>query len=267
MLKQKSEISNYVIHLNYLFLKLKEMQIGSTGPHHDRQWMLVNEQNHFITRRAEPHLAEIITSIQGPYLHLYLGSNKILIDHTKDCENLETVTVWKDSLLAGLETKDVNEALSDFLQKSVKLVRYQKESFRDLNTAATGAVKETMFADSSPILLTNENSLKDLNSRLSTVSSMDRFRANIIIDGLSPYEEDTITEFQIGEIKLQNPKLCARCAIVTQDAETGKVVSKETLSVLADYRKMDGNKVMFGVNLTPANTGVIRIGDLVYKFN
>lgn len=244
-------------------ISLKEMQIGAAGPVHDRQWMLVDERNQFITRRTEPRLAEIITSIQESELHLYLGLNKIQIDHTKDCEKIETVTVWKDSFLAGIEKKEINEAISDFLKISIKLARYQKESFRYLNLAATTAVKQTMFADSMPILLTNENSLKDLNLKLSKPSSMDRFRANIIIEGLGAYEEDNIAQLQIGEIKFQNPKLCARCPVVTQDAETGKVVSKETLSVLSAYRKIDGNKVVFGVNLTPANVGIVRLGDLV----
>ena len=194
---------------------------------------------------------------------MYLNSNKILINHTEDLETVETVTVWKDSFLAGVESKDINEAISDFLEKSVKLVRYQKESFRDLHAAGTEGVKQTMFADSRPILLTSENSLVDLNSRLSEASMMDRFRANIIVEGIDAYEEDEISEFKIGEISLQNPKLCARCPIVTQDAETGQVVSKETLATLASYRKRDGNKVMFGVNLTPTNMGMIRLNDSV----
>ncbi len=243
------------------------MQIGPLGPVHDRQWMLVDEKNQFITRRTEPRLAEIITSVQGPFLHLYLNSNKILINHTEDCETVETVTVWKDSFLAGIESKDINEAVSNFLEKSVKLVRYQRQSHRNLNQAATAAVKEMMFADSRPILLTNENSLYDLNTRLSEPSQMDRFRSNIIISGLAPYCEDRIKKVQVGDIMFENPKLCARCPIVTQDADTGAVVSAETLTTLASYRKVQGNKVMFGVNLTPASIGTIRVNDIVQISN
>lgn len=248
-------------------ISLTEMQIGPLGPVHDRQWMLVDEKNQFITRRTEPRLAEIITSVQGPFLHLYLNSNKILINHTEDCETVETVTVWKDSFLAGIESKDINEAVSNFLEKSVKLVRYQRQSHRNLNQAGTEAVKEMMFADSRPILLTNENSIHDLNTKLTQPSHMDRFRSNIIIDGLAAYDEDKIVKIQIGDVIFENPKLCARCPIVTQDAETGNVVSAETLTTLASYRKVQGNKVMFGVNLTPASVGTIRLNDVVQISN
>ena len=46
----------------------------------DRGWMIVDEQNQFVTLRTLPQLAEIKTALHGPYLHLYAGTNKILID-------------------------------------------------------------------------------------------------------------------------------------------------------------------------------------------
>jgi uncharacterized protein len=249
-------------------ISMQEMQIGSTGPLHDRGWMIVDEQNQFVTLRTLSKLAEIKTSLSEQFLHLYLGSNKVRIHTDEKCENVETVTVWKDSFLAGVYTKDINEALSDFLSKSVKLVRYQKQSYRDIKNAASDVVKQTMFADGHPVLLVNENSLRDLNQKLTSqnnaVSMIERFRANIIIDGLDAFAEDKIQVIQIGELLFSNPKLCARCPIVTQDIETGEVVSKETLKTLAEYRKVgSGLGVMFGLNLTPTKLGVIRTGDLV----
>ncbi|MBC7465520.1 MAG: MOSC domain-containing protein, partial [Bdellovibrio sp.] len=181
---------------------------------------------------------------------------------------LDTVTVWADSFLAGIESDEINQALSDFLKQPVKLVRYQKESFRDLKEAGTDLVRQTRFADARPLLLTNENSIADLNEKLAArglpTSRMERFRSNIIITELAAFSEDLHTQLQIGEVKLMNPKLCARCVIITQDENTGQVVSKETLGTLANYRKVNGNKVNFGVDWTPANGGSIRIGDSLF---
>lgn len=253
-------------------ISLQELELTSTGPKFDRQWMLVDDQNQFLTLRTLSKMAEIKTAIQGQYLHLYAGSNKILVDFSQDCEKMEDVVVWGEAVLAGIENKSINEAISDFLSKSVKLVRYQSQSFRDLEEAATQAVKQVMFADARPLLLTNEASLADLNDKLAAKSKapsyMERFRSNIIVEGLPVYLEDEIKEFKVqtenGEIILTNNKICARCPIITQDVETGKVVSKETLQTLAEYRKQEGsNKVPFGVNLTPANTGVLKIGQIV----
>lgn len=249
-------------------IALTEMKITATGPENDRRWMLVDEENKFITLRTVPRLAEIKTSLQGNFLHLYTGANKILVDMSRDCDDVEEVTVWKDSFLAGIENKSINEALSDFLTKTVKLVRYQSQSHRSLKEAGTAAVPETMFADARPILLTNENSLEDLNVRLREQghepSLMERFRSNIVISGMEPYREDDIGEFRIGGLNFRNPKLCGRCPVITQDVETGRVVSKETLRLLAEYRKKEGStKIPFGVNLTPGDLGTIRIGDKV----
>lgn len=249
-------------------ISLSELKMTATGPENDRRWMLVDESNTFITLRTHPQLSGIKTAIQGSFLHLYAGSNKILVDFSQECEQVEPVTVWKDTFLAGIENKSINEALSDFLSRSVRLVRYQQQSFRDLGEAGSEVVKQTMFADSRPVLLTNESSLADLNAKLvaqeKDPSVMERFRANIIIEGLPSYTEDAVLEWQIGELKFANPKLCGRCPVITQDVETGKVVSKETLKTLADYRRAPGgSKIPFGVNLTPAGLGVIRLGDTV----
>lgn len=250
-------------------IKLTEMQITARGPQFDRQWMLVDSENKFITLRTVPKLAEIKTAIQGPFLHLYADRNKILVNLDEDCENTEAVTIWGDVVKAGIENKSINEALSDFLAKTVRLVRYQKESFRDIENAATAAVKETMFSDSRPVLLVNENSLRDLNEKLNlknaAPSVIERFRANIVIDGLPAYFEDQLQELKIGDVTFKNPKLCARCPVITQDVATGKVVSKETLQTLAETRKKPGtSSVPFGVNLTPDVIGVIKIGDPVF---
>jgi len=258
-------------------IAVNELKLTSSGPEHDREWMIVDEDNKFLTLRNFPKLAEIKTSIQGPYLHLYAGTNKILVDFSQECERVEEVTVWNSLVKAGVENKSINEALSEFLTKTVKLVRYQSQSYRDLGAGATLAVKETRFTDSRPLLLVNESSLADLNSKLATEgkapSEIERFRANMIISGLSAYSADKHSHFIIknpaasptGSVELTNQKQCGRCVVITQDVETGKVVSKETLKILADERKQENsNKIPFGVYLTPSGTGTLRVGDAVH---
>jgi uncharacterized protein len=249
-------------------IEVQELTMTSRGPAFDRQWMIVDENNQFMTLRTFAKLAEIKTAVQGPYLHLYAGSNKILVDHTQPCEQVEEVTLWDQTFKAGIENKSINEALSDFLQKTVKLARYQDESFRPLKeSAVTSAVKESMFSDSRPLLLTNQNSLQDLNNKLqrsgSSLSQMERFRANVIVKNLPAYAEDQFINIKIGEVELQNGKLCERCPVITQDVETGKVVSKDTLKTLAGYRKQESNAVAFGTYFTPASIGIIRLGDSI----
>jgi uncharacterized protein YcbX len=129
---------------------------------------------------------------------LYAGQNKILVNFSEECSIVEDVTIWGKTFKAGIENKSINEALSDFLSKSVKLVRYQSQSFRDLEEFATSAVKETTFTDSKPVLLANMGSLDDLNSKLvakgAAPSVIERFRANIIVEGFSAMKAGLETE-------------------------------------------------------------------------
>jgi uncharacterized protein YcbX len=254
-------------------ISLQEMQFSPTGPLHDRKWMIVDDKNCFITLRTVSKLAEIKTAIHGPFLHLYAENNKILVDMTQECEQFEDVTVWNDTFKAGIENISINEALSDFLSKSVKLVRYQTQSFRDIKQWGTSVVKETMFTDGHPVLLVNQSSLDDVNAKLIAKglapSQIERFRANIVIEGLPAYSEEVMSNYKVkspsGDVILTHPKHCGRCPIITQDVETGKVVSKETLQLLAAERKIENSKkIPFGVNLTPQNLGLIRIGEEIF---
>ena len=67
-----------------------------------------------------------------------------------------------------------------------------------------------------------------------------------------------------GQLQLTNQKQCGRCVVITQDIETGKVVSKETLKILADERKQENSsKIPFGVYLTPSAIGTLHLNDQI----
>ena len=251
-------------------IPLMDMQITKTGPAYDRQFMFVDQDNKFITLRTEPKLSQIQPVIDGQSMTLHFNERSLNIQLDRNSDRIEAVTVWKDTFKAGIESDAVNKVFSEYFGYSTKLVRYQQQSFRDLQTGTTEFVKETMFSDSRPILLTNENSLIDLNAKISLANStnpsaIERFRSNIIISGLEAFKEDHFKSWKINGLTLNNPKLCGRCPIITQEITTGQVVSNETLTTLAGFRR-DGTKVLFGVYLTPGILGKISVGDQVTAF-
>lgn len=251
-------------------ISLQEMEIGPTGPLHDRQWMIVDESNQFITLRSEPKLSQILTEIKKQELVLHFNKLQFKINFTIEKEESEIVIVWKNRVFAGIEADSINTALSQYLGYPVKLVRYQSESGRPLGLSGTAVSQNVMFADSKPILLVNEASVQDLNLKLQSQNSKEsevrRFRGNIIIEGLPAFAEDEAQAMKIKNVEFRKPSLCSRCPIVTQSVETGLVASKETLITLASYRKLSGSKVLFGVYWTPSQLGQISVGDEV-EFN
>ena len=248
-------------------ISLQEMEIGPTGPVHDRQWMIVDEQNQFITLRSEPKLSQITTELTKQELVLRFNKLEFKINFKREREESEIVMVWKNRVFAGIEADPINTALSEYLGYPVRLVRYQSESARSLGLSGTAVSQNVMFADSKPILLVNEASIQDLNLKLQSQnlneSKIERFRGNLIIDGLPAFTEDEAQSIKIKNVEFAKPSLCSRCPIVTQSVETGLVTSKETLITLAEYRKLSGSKVMFGVYWTPSQLGKICVGDEV----
>ncbi len=247
-------------------ISMLEMQITNTGPMYDRGWMIVDDNNQFITLRTHSQLSQIHTQILENNLIVSLNQKKIQIDLNQQQTTTDKVIVQDVTLKAGIESDEINSVFSEFLQQNVKLVRYQKESFRDLEAAQTEVSKETMFVDSRPLLLTNENSLIALNQRLAEnnlpPSQMDRFRANIIISGLNAFAEEKIRSIQIGGAQITNSKMCSRCVIVNMDYSTGKIILKETLKYLPLHQTAKGPRITFGQYFTPEVLGVIKLNDI-----
>ena len=110
----------------------------------------------------------------------------------------------------------------------------------------------TAFADGYPLLVVTEASLADLNRRLEAKGEqalpMNRFRPNIVLAGMEPYDEDHIDTLAVDGVVIKLVKPCARCQITTTDQESMQT-GAEPLQMLGTYR-MDERVggVTFGLN-------------------
>jgi uncharacterized protein YcbX len=100
--------------------------------------------------------------------------------------------------------------------------------------------------------VTAEESLADLNARLATRGippvPMNRFRPNIVIAGLDPYDEDHVDTISAHGVTLRLVKPCTRCSVTTTDQDSGEV-GAEPLATLAGYRHDAAlGGVRFGMN-------------------
>jgi uncharacterized protein YcbX len=111
-------------------------------------------------------------------------------------------------------------------------------------------------------------SLADLNGRLAAAGRealpMDRFRPNLVVDGLEAYEEDYVAAFALGgDAQLRPCKPCARCPIPAVDQRTGER-GPDPLDILNTYRsnpRLEG-AAGFGMNavLEGADEVTITVG-------
>jgi uncharacterized protein YcbX len=226
-------------------------QLAPTGLVDDRHWMLVRPNGRFITQREYPRMALIGTQVDAGALTLTAPGQPVIAVPREVGGESRAVTVWKFDG-RGIDCgDDVAAWVSRFLETPLRLVRFDTSVPRECSeewTPGTRAVTE--FSDGYPILVISRASLADLNSRLPKALPMERFRPNVVIDGVDAYDEDRMHELRAGPVTLRIVKPCSRCSITTTDQQAGAVDGVEPLQTLKEYRfdkRLRG--VAFGQNV------------------
>ena len=245
----------------------------------DREWMVVDQNGLCLTQREHPTMALIRPSILDGQLVLESnGALTLSIPLVRDnLSQLATiqVRVWDDSLLAYDEGEECAAWLKSVLGIACRLVRFHPSASRVANNQWTGNQDvPTHFSDGYPLLLISEASLADLNQKLTARKlapvPMNRFRPNIVIDGIAAFEEEYAESFSmamVGQtICLKPIKPCPRCPMPAVNQLTAHV-GDNPVDVLQTYRSnamLDG-AVAFGMNvLVSQGSGqYLRLGDVL----
>lgn len=242
---------------------------------YDREWMVVDMQGEFLTQRAYPKMAQITPRIKADTLELRAPAMlrlEIPLD-LPDPDEAPTidVRVWNDSVKA-YDCDDTTAAwFSNALGVRCRLVRFHPHAKRIVNTQWTDGVEApTLFSDGYPILVISEASLQDLNQKLQAQGRdalpMNRFRPNLVINGVEAFEEDYAESIKAGGAILKPVKPCPRCPIPSIDQATG-IIGPDPLDILQSYRanpKVDGG-ITFGMNaiLLEGEGQILRVGQEV----
>jgi hypothetical protein len=246
---------------------------------YDREWMVVDCDGQCLTQREYPKMALIKPSfVDGKLVLQAIGVTPLDIPLAQaEATQLKTiqVQVWDDVLLACDEGDNSAAWFSAVLGVACRLVRFHPSATRVANNQWT-ADKDvpTHFSDGYPLLLISEASLADLNQKLIVKGlasvPMNRFRPNIVIDGIEAFEEDyaeSLTKSETDQkICLRPIKPCPRCPMPAVDQITAQV-GDNPVDVLQTYRSnpmLDG-AVTFGMNvMVSEGTGqYLQLGDVL----
>jgi uncharacterized protein YcbX len=226
------------------------LRLATTGFDRDRHWLVVRPTGRFVTQRELPRMALIAPRLTASGLALAAPGMPDLEVAERTEGPSTAVVIWKDSCRA-IDQGDVAAAwLTRFLGTELRLVAFDARQERVSNPQWTQGVRAvTQFSDAFALLALTSASLDDLNSRLARPLPMERFRPNIVLDGLNPYDEDRIAELHGDALCLRVVKPCTRCAITTTNQATGAVEGDEPLRTLKSYRYSKALQgVMFGQN-------------------
>jgi uncharacterized protein YcbX len=146
-----------------------------------------------------------------------------------------------------------SQAVSGFAGRPLRLVR---------------PIRDGAANDDLPASILSTASLDELAARGGSDLPRDarRFRMLVEVDGCErPHEEDEwiLRRVRIGDALLRVMEQIPRCAVTTQDPETG-IRNFKTLHLIKDYRGARSGKYLdFGVGAEVLEPGHIRLGDPV----
>jgi uncharacterized protein YcbX len=245
---------------------LTRAQVLSTGVAHDRTFMFVRASDGlFRSQRSTPELAVIRPEITAEGDKLTLSApevSSLALDVRQDGERLRVDVhgMWQgDAVDQG---DDAAEWASALIGEPLRLVRVPPDHTRAVDQRHGNVT----FTDSTPLHLTSQSSLDDLNARIAEKDAapvpMARFRPNIVISGWdTPYAEDDIRDFTIGTARLRWVKPDVRCKVTMVDQPTGNRAGPEPLRTLADYRREPEGGVSFGIKAAVTVAGEVAVGD------
>jgi uncharacterized protein len=240
-------------------------EITRTGLLDDRHWMLVRPNGRFVTQRELPRMALLEARVGVDGLTLNAPGMPELCVPRGAAGAARPVTVWKFDG-RGIDCGAQASAwVTKYLETELALVAFDTSLPRECSPEWTQGIQTiTEFSDGYPILVISKASLAELNSRLPKQLPMERFRPNVVIDGVGAYDEDRMHEMTLGDVTLRMVKPCARCSITTTDQNLGAVDGVEPLRTLKEYR-FDRNLrgVVFGQNaIVVSGAGErLRVGD------
>jgi len=230
----------------------REIDLTELGVLEDRRFFLADETNRLVDRLVVPELVRISTHTNpdGTYLSMAFPDREIVEDHVRLTEPIETPIHGRTGVGHVVDGPWAAH-LSIFTGRPIRLVRCDRPGGTRVGN---------------PVSIASDGSLAEF-ARHAEADRVDirRFRMLIELAGAEPHEEDTWIgrRIAIGDAVLSITKPVARCAITTQDPETG-ARDLDTLRTLISYRGLrDGKHADFGVLAEVVQPGRVRLGDAV----
>ena len=245
----------------------------------DRSWMLVDGDGRVVSAREVHRLFHVVadTPSTDPSVTAALrlrapGHADLVLDVPRAAPvDVRLVSLHLQARPAGA---DADARVRSVLGRDdLRLVWCHEPERRTLQPGFSQPGDHATFPDSFPVTIASLASMQRLNDWILERAlelgeeppeplPVERFRANLVVDGDEPFAEDTWTRVVVGDVGFRIGKPVGRCVMATLDPCTLET-AKEPTRTLARHRRFDGGKTLFAVHLVPETTGRISVGDEV----
>ncbi|XP_066208847.1 molybdenum cofactor sulfurase [Saccopteryx leptura] len=241
--------------------------VGNHGLLYDRGWMVVNHNGICLSQKQEPRLCLIQPIIDLQQRIMVIKAKGMEPIEVPLEENGERAQICQSRVCADrVNTYDCGEKISSWLSKFLgrpcHLIKqssnFQRNAKKKHDKGQSAGTTATLsLVNEAQYLLVNRSSVLELQQQLNTSGEngkeellpvqdlISRFRANIITNGTSAFEEEKWDEISIGSLHFQVLGPCHRCQMICIDQQTGQR-NQDVFQKLSEYRE---RKVNFGVYL------------------
>ncbi|MFT4084192.1 MAG: MOSC domain-containing protein [Nocardioides sp.] len=239
---------------------VEQAYAGRAGLVGDREWMVVDEGGAMVSARELPRLFTIVADPVDEGLCLTApGIARSLVRRPVGGEEVSVSIFGKEPFSARSAGADADRWLTAALGRGgLRLVWCADPALRRVSRAWGGA--QVAFQDASAVSLASTTSMARLNAWMEEDLPVQRFRANLIVDGVEEaFAEDGWSRLRIGEAVLRAEGPISRCVMTTIDPTTLER-GKDPIRTLARHRRWDG-ATWFAVHTMVAQQGRIAVGD------
>jgi uncharacterized protein YcbX len=257
---------------------VRSIDVQPAGLRGDRTWMVVDRDARLVSAREVHRLFHVVADTPdtdptvGCALRLRApGLSDLHLDEPTG--EPEPVRLFSLDLRAVPAGPDADAWIAAALHRDdVRLVWCDDPTRRTLQPGFSRPGEHAAFPDSMPVTVASLASLRQLNDWIVERAlelgeepgeplPIERFRANLVVDGDEPFAEDHWARLTIGGTRFRLTKPVGRCVMTSIHPRT-LATAKEPIRTLARHRLVDG-KTMFAAHLVPETTGRIGVGDEV----
>lgn len=243
-------------------IEIDSAYVDPRGLENDRRLMIIDANGSSVTQREVPKLAVVEPAIvDRKMLTLTAPGMSPLQMEMLDAGDNVCARVWNQPYEAVDQGDDVAAWLSSFLGQSARLVRIG-DAFERVVPFSDNKVAHVSFADHFPVVITTQEGLDHLNSKLESKVQMSRYRPNIVIEGCEPFDEYNWSHVALGDLVFEITRVCDRCSVTTIDQETAGQTC-ESLKMLSTFNVLPEGKPVFGLHASPLSLGAISIKSTV----
>ena len=211
----------------------------------DYKW---KNKHNFVTLSNTPGLAKYSSSWDPKKRVLEIISNKRTID----------------SIIVDKSRNQFEKNITNLISKM--LVNPKKITQPKVQVNLVGDGRETFFQDSEAgqITMHGLSSVRAIESRCDREVSSRRFRSNLIIDGLSEWEEFSFVgeKINIGECQFLVKKTLTRC-IATHVNHVNAERDLEIMNLLPELNGVPEPSFGVALEYTGVGNGILNVGDLL----